>query len=249
MADEDEHAALADIALALIVDFADQRTGGVQHGQAALLRFFLHAARHAVGAEHRHGVGRNLGQVFDEARALGFERFDHALVVHDLVAHIDRRPVFLQRAFHDLDRAHDACTKSARLSQNHLHPSCSILIFRARRIHCRACVYLVTATRRSPPRVSNTFATMPLASRPALAYIAVGLSWSINSSGSTIERNRRPLSSRPSWARACSTCEPKPPMAPSSMVTRISCSRASRRTRSTSSGLQNRASATVVDRP
>ena len=43
------------------------------------------------------------------------------LVVHDLVAHIDRRTVFLQRALDDLDRAHDAGAEAAGLGQNDLH--------------------------------------------------------------------------------------------------------------------------------
>ena len=57
----------------------------------------------------------------DEARALGLEVFHHVLVVHDLVAHVDRRAVFLQRALDDLDRAHDAGAKSAGLSKYDAH--------------------------------------------------------------------------------------------------------------------------------
>ncbi len=50
----------------------------------------------------------------------------------------------------------------------------------------------------SLPSASNTLATMPLASRPARPYIAAGVSWSWNTSGSTIERNlTMPLSSAP----------------------------------------------------
>ena len=57
----------------------------------------------------------------DEHRALGLQAFDHVLVVHDLVPHIDRRAVFLQRALDDLDRAHHAGAETARLGQNDLH--------------------------------------------------------------------------------------------------------------------------------
>jgi hypothetical protein len=42
--------------------------------------------------------------------------------VHNLVAHIDRRPVFLQGALDNLNRAHDAGTKTARLGEYHFHP-------------------------------------------------------------------------------------------------------------------------------
>ncbi len=48
---------------------------------------------------------------------------------------------------------------------------------------------------------------------------------------------------------SCKTWLPKPPTAPSSTVTRTSCSRASRRISSSSSGLAKRASATVADSP
>lgn len=60
-------------------------------------------------------------QILDEHRALGFQAFDDVLVVHDLVADVDRRSVLLERAFDDLDRAHDSGAKSARLSQQDLH--------------------------------------------------------------------------------------------------------------------------------
>jgi hypothetical protein len=39
--------------------------------------------------------------------------------MHDFVAHIDRRSVFLESAFDDLDRSFDAGAKAAGLSQNH----------------------------------------------------------------------------------------------------------------------------------
>src|ERR1700726_3282836 len=109
---------------------------------------------------------------------------------------------------------------------------------------------LTASVLKSLPSASNTFATMPLASRPARAYIAFGVSWSRNTSGSTIARARSmPLSSMPCSVSTCMTCEPKPPIEPSSMVSRISWSRASFRIMSTSSGFMKRASAIVVDNP
>src|ERR1700744_2456053 len=74
----------------------------------------------------------------------------------------------------------------------------------------------------SLPSVSNTLATMPLASSPARAYIAFGESWSRNTSGSTIARILRPPSTIPCSASVCITCEPKPPIEPSSMVSSTS---------------------------
>ena len=89
----------------------------------------------------------------------------------------------------------------------------------------------------------------PGASRPACSYWRAGEAWSMKRSGRTIGRTFRPWSSKPVVARCCSTWLAKPPTAPSSIVISTSCSRASRRIRSVSSGLAKRASATVVLRP
>ena len=48
---------------------------------------------------------------------LALQPLDHIAVVHDLVADIDRRAVFLQRQHDDLDGAVDAGAKTARLAQ------------------------------------------------------------------------------------------------------------------------------------
>ena len=72
-------------------------------------------------AEDRHRVRRHFGKVLDEARAFGLQTFHDMLVVHDLVTHIDWRAEFLQRPLDDLDRAHDAGAKAARLGEYHFH--------------------------------------------------------------------------------------------------------------------------------
>jgi hypothetical protein len=41
--------------------------------------------------------------------------------VHDLVTHVDRRPVELERLFHDLDGALDAGAEAAGLGQDNAH--------------------------------------------------------------------------------------------------------------------------------
>ena len=58
------------------------------------------------------------GQFLDEDDALGLQRVDDELVVHDLVAHVDRRAVELQRPFDDVDRAHHAGAEAARRAEN-----------------------------------------------------------------------------------------------------------------------------------
>ena len=74
-----------------------------------------------MGAEDGDRVRRNLGEILDEMSAFGLQALDHVLVVHDFVAHIDRRAVFLQGALDDLDGADHAGAKTARLSENYLH--------------------------------------------------------------------------------------------------------------------------------
>ena len=121
VADQDHGAALAHIALGLGVDLGDQGAGGVQHRQPPRRRRPHHRLGHPVGAEHRVGAVGNLADLLDEDRALGLEVLDHMAVVDDLVAHIDRRLVLIQRPLHDLDRPHDAGAEAARLGQDHSH--------------------------------------------------------------------------------------------------------------------------------
>ena len=114
--DQDQRAPLRDVALALVMHLGDQRTRRIEYRQIAPGGLALDLFRHAVGAEHRHRSRRNLLEAFDESRALRLQA---------LVADIDRRTVLFERAFDDLDRAHDAGAKSARLGENDAHsPTC-----------------------------------------------------------------------------------------------------------------------------
>src|SRR5262249_30516731 len=121
MSDQDELAALPDVALALVVHLGHQRTGRVEHRQIARGGLLLDALGEAVGAEDGHRVGGNFGQILDEPRTLRLEVLHDMLVMDDLVADIDRRPVLLERTFDDLDRANDAGTESTRLGQDNFH--------------------------------------------------------------------------------------------------------------------------------
>jgi hypothetical protein len=68
-----------------------------------------------MGAEYGDGERRNFRQILDEDRPLIFQAFDHVFIVHDLVAHIDRRAILFERALDDFDCTHDPRTKSAGL--------------------------------------------------------------------------------------------------------------------------------------
>ena len=70
-----------------------------------------------MGREHHDGAGGRIVQFVDEDGALGAQVFDHVAVVDDLVAHVDRRAVQLERALDDVDGAIDAGTEAARLRQ------------------------------------------------------------------------------------------------------------------------------------
>ncbi len=121
MADENEPASLGHVALALVVHLGDQRAGGVEHRQLARGSLFLDALGHAMGAEDGDRVRRNFGEILDEMRAFGLQTLDYVLVVHDFVAHVDGRAVFLQSPLDDFNGADDAGAKSARLSEYDLH--------------------------------------------------------------------------------------------------------------------------------
>ena len=179
MADQDQRAALRDIALALVVHLGDQRAGGVEHRQArASPASSSTLLRHAMRAEDRDGVGRDLGEVLDEVRALGLQAFDHVLVVHDLVAHIDRRAVFLERALDDLDRAHHAGAEAARLRQNDLHGGHSPSSFEAVIVGCfdrHAGTVRVLHRQVLAERLEH-LGDDALGVEPARAYIAAGVS-------------------------------------------------------------------------
>ena len=120
MADQEHMAAEALVAHRLLVHLGDERTGRVQIEEVARPphRPAPISARHAP--KRRPGMpvlGRDLRQLLDEHRAEVLQALDHIAVVHDLVAHIDRRAVFLQRQHDDLDRAVDAGAEAAGLAE------------------------------------------------------------------------------------------------------------------------------------
>ena len=107
--------------IGLAMHLGHQRTSGVEYEQIAPRRFLGHRARHAMGREDDRRTGiRHLIEFLDENGALGAQAIDHVAVVHDLVAHIDRRPVNRQRALHRFDGAHHPGAEAARRAQQHL---------------------------------------------------------------------------------------------------------------------------------
>src|SRR5512144_48507 len=71
--------------------------------------------------EDRNGVRGHFRKLFNETGATRLQRIDDPFVVHDFVPHVDRRPVFVERALDNLNRTYDACAETARRRQNNLH--------------------------------------------------------------------------------------------------------------------------------
>ena len=90
---------------------------------------------------------------------------------------------------------------------------------------------------------SITLSSIDWLSSPANLYIDSGLSWSINLSGKIIDLNFNPLSKRFFSNKNFATCEPNPPIEPSSIVIIASWSVANCQIKFSSSGLANLASA------
>ncbi len=84
MTDQDHLQIFFGVALALAMDFGDQRAGRVDDRQLTQLRLVLDLLGDAMGAEHGDGAGGNFMQLVHEPRALGAQIVDHTLVVDDL---------------------------------------------------------------------------------------------------------------------------------------------------------------------
>ena len=103
------------------VHLRHQRTGRIEHAKPACVGLAAHGLRNAVCAEDHGGAVRHLVELVDEHRALRAQLVDDEAVVHDFVAHVDRRAERLERALDDLDRAVDAGAETARIGQQHVH--------------------------------------------------------------------------------------------------------------------------------
>ena len=117
VADEHDRVALGGELLRLDVHLGHERAGGVDRAQRARLGVAVHAGSDAVRREHDGLALRDLGLLIDEHGAARAQLLDHVLVVHDLLAHVDGRPVQLERALDGLHGAVDAGAVAARRRQ------------------------------------------------------------------------------------------------------------------------------------
>ena len=95
------------------MDPGHQRAGGVDGVLLTALGVGAHLWRHAVSAEDHRGAVRNLVQILHENHPAPLEIRHHSLVVHDLLAHVQRRDIGGEQFLHHLDGAVDARAEAA----------------------------------------------------------------------------------------------------------------------------------------
>jgi hypothetical protein len=119
VADEQDVVVVRGEPLGLVVHLGDQRAGRVDRLEVARAGLLVHLGRDAVRREDDRGPLGDLLVLLHEDRAAGLEGADHVLVVHDLLAHVDRGAVELQRLLDGLHRPVDAGAVAAGLGQQH----------------------------------------------------------------------------------------------------------------------------------
>ena len=103
----------------LLVHLGDQRAGRVDRLQRPRRRRRVHRRGDTVRGEHdARALGHLVGLVHED-RAARRQRLDHVLVVDDLLAHVDRGAVVLERLLDGDDRPVDAGAVAARRGQEH----------------------------------------------------------------------------------------------------------------------------------
>ena len=114
VADQQDVVVVGGEPLGLVVDLGHQRAGRVDGLEPALLGLPVHLGRDAVGGEHHGLAGRHLVELLDEDRAARLEVGHHVLVVHDLLADVDRGAVEVERLLHRDHGPVDAGAVAAR---------------------------------------------------------------------------------------------------------------------------------------
>ena len=109
------------VSLALGVNLGHQRAGCIEHRQLAALRFPDDSLGDAMGAEHRDRAIGNFVQLLHEAGTLALQGLHYMAVMDDLMTHIDRLAIFLQRPLDGIDRPNDARAETPRLGKNYTH--------------------------------------------------------------------------------------------------------------------------------
>jgi len=121
VSDVDHQIAFVGEPLGFVVDFGDERAGGVDDGELAGLGLAADFGGDAVGTKDDDAAFGNVVDVFDEDDALLLEFPDHVFVVDDGMADIEGGAVHLEGELYDLDSVGDAGAKATRSSEDDLH--------------------------------------------------------------------------------------------------------------------------------
>ena len=119
MADEEDVPPVLDQPLRLPVDLRNKWTGGIDVGEAAILRFGGDRLGNAVRGEDDRPVVGHFVELVDEHRAQFAQPIDDEAVVDDLMTDIDRRAESLEGELDDLDRPVDPSAEAARSRDQH----------------------------------------------------------------------------------------------------------------------------------
>ena len=117
MPDQDALALFLQIFAHFHMHLGDQRADRVKDPQITRRGLLAHGLGDPMGAENDRGIIGHFVQLLDKDRALVAQRIHHILVMHHLMADIDRRAEQVQGAFHDADGPIDAGAKTARVGK------------------------------------------------------------------------------------------------------------------------------------
>jgi LmbE family N-acetylglucosaminyl deacetylase len=99
------------------MNLGHERTGGIKHFEISAAGVITDFSRNTVGTHDDPGANWNLVKILDKNRALIAKIRDDMIVVHDLMAHVDRGAESLERALNDFDGTLHPGTKSSGLGQ------------------------------------------------------------------------------------------------------------------------------------
>ncbi len=137
MADQDHVAALARVTRDFHVHLGHQRTGGIEHLQAAPVGLVRTACETPCALKITVASSGTWSSSSTNSAPSPRSRSTTIAVVHDFVAHVDRRAEQHHRPLDDIDGAIDAGAEAARVGEQNLHIgkfTASVAGFAARRM-------------------------------------------------------------------------------------------------------------------
>src|SRR5580658_1154513 len=117
MADQHQRITLLGELDRLNVNFGDQRTGGIDDFELAILRAAPDSRGNTMSAVDDTHAGGDLVDVVDEDCTLLRQFVHNKAIVDDLLADINGRPEGFKGNLHHINGADNACTEAAGLEQ------------------------------------------------------------------------------------------------------------------------------------